>query len=450
MGFLNERAYNIMRDEVNKCADAQGLAGPVQKQIIMRRLDKMRSQETQKFAQEEELRETVKDIFPKFSDKVIKEAAKVNHAPNVWEQSWGYFKLISVLSLAGFGFIWFVNLPYPMIRWPVSKMAPILLFPSYLSMDYNYRQAIVMSEQADQLINQATAEADFDLGVEKAKKAQKHLDELPVWFLGYYPQVYCTFFSCTWRFTLDEFKSVREKIGRMDAQIFQQKNAFRQLNQAETSLNNSKQQYQQAKNALERQQATSNWQGAIDSLSQIPEETLAGRISHKKVEIARRDFQQVGGIATGNQLTDTLIEAAKEFAMSASVMSQNPPHPVEKWEQIINLWQEAINRLQEVKIDRPGYLESQIKLAQYKTNLATVKVRLEAEKESIEAFKNAKNSLIQLQRYVNSSPGNSGDFLSQLQQIINELEQVKQGTTVYPEAQKWLASARQKLPAAQK
>ena len=445
MGCLNDRAYNIMRAEVNKCADAQGLAGPVQKQIIMRRLDKMRSQKTDNFAQEEDLRQTVKDIFPEFSEKVIKDAAKVNHPPNLLEQSWGCFTLISGLTLGGLGFMWFVNLPYPMIRGPVSKTAPLLLFPSYLSMDYNYRQAIVMSEQADQLINKATAEADFDLGAEKAQKEQKHLDVLKVWILGYYPQTYCYFFRCTWRFTLDEFKSVREKIGRMDAQIFQQKNAFRQLNQAETSLNTSKQQYQQAKNALERQQATSDWQGAIDSLSQIPEETLAGKISHKKVDIARRDFQQVGGIATGNQLTDNLIEAAKEFAMSASVMSQNPPHPVEKWEEIMNLWQEAINRLQDVKLGSPGYLESQTKLAQYKTNLATVKVRLKAEKESVEAFKRAKNSLTYLQRYVKESQGNSGDYLSKLQEIINELEQVKQGTTVYPEAQKWLASARQKL-----
>jgi hypothetical protein len=445
MGCLNDRAYNIMRAEVNKCAEAEGLAGPVQKQIIMRRLDKMRSQKTDNFAQEEDLRQTVKDIFPEFSEKVIKDAAKVNHPPNLLEQSWGCFTLISGLTLGGLGFMWFVNLPYPMIRGPVSKTAPLLLFPSYLSMDYNYRQAIVMSEQADQLINKATAEADFDLGAEKAQKAQKHLDELPVWFLGYYPQIYCSLFRCTWRFTLDEFKSVREKIGRMDAQIFQQKNAFRQLNQAETSLNTSKQQYQQAKNALERQQATSDWQGAIDSLSQIPEETLAGKLSRKKVDIARRDFQQVGGIATGNQLTDNLIEAAKEFAMQASVMSQNPPHPVEKWEEIMNLWQEAINRLQDVKLGSPGYLESQTKLAQYKTNLATVKVRLKAEKESVEAFKRAKNSLTYLQRYVKESQGNSGDYLSKLQEIINELEQVKQGTTVYPEAQKWLASARQKL-----
>jgi len=39
---------------------------------------------------------------------------------------------------------------------------------------------------------------------------------------------------------------------------------------------------------------------------------------------------------------------------------------------------------------------------------------------------------------------NPGYSLSQLQQIINQLESVKPGTTVYPESQKWLQSARKK------
>jgi len=39
---------------------------------------------------------------------------------------------------------------------------------------------------------------------------------------------------------------------------------------------------------------------------------------------------------------------------------------------------------------------------------------------------------------------NPGKSLSQLQQIINQLESVKPGTTVYPESQKWLQSPRKK------
>ncbi len=93
------------------------------------------------------------------------------------------------------GLIWLLNLPYPMIRRPVAKTAPILLLPSYLSMDSNYRQAIAKVEQSDQLVNQATSLADLKLGQEKVIQAQKHLDALPVWFLGYEPRMYQTFFS---------------------------------------------------------------------------------------------------------------------------------------------------------------------------------------------------------------------------------------------------------------
>ncbi len=89
-------------------------------------------------------------------------------------------------------------------------------------MDYHYRQAIAKVEQADQLVNSATSPADLTLGEVKVIEAQKHLDNLPVWFLGYWPQ-YTFWFG--WQFTLDEFKSARANVGRMVAKVFQEKNA---------------------------------------------------------------------------------------------------------------------------------------------------------------------------------------------------------------------------------
>ncbi|MGF1459518.1 MAG: hypothetical protein ACFBSG_10880 [Leptolyngbyaceae cyanobacterium] len=50
-----------------------------------------------------------------------------------------------------------------MIRWPVAKTLPIVLLPSYFSMDHHYRQAIANVTQADQLINQATSAQDIAL-----------------------------------------------------------------------------------------------------------------------------------------------------------------------------------------------------------------------------------------------------------------------------------------------
>lgn len=439
MGRLTNRAFDILRAEVDRCAAAESFGGQVQQQIVMKRLEKLRSQ-SGNFASAEELRETVKDIFPNFSKKAIHAAAKVNRPAGILTKiAW-----VGTFVIGAAGFIAVLNLPFPMIRWPVAKTAPILLLPSYISMDYNYRQAIAKVEQADQLVNKATAAVDFDLGEIKAKEAQKHLDALPVWFLGYYPRAYCTFFGCTWRFTFDEFEAARKNIGRMEAQIFQQKNALTQLTKTEQELNTAKQQYQQAKTAPDRQKASSAWQSAIDQLDEIPNETLAGEIADKKLQAAKRDFQEVGGVATGSQLTDNLIEAAKEFGMSAAVASQNPPHSAEKWEQIADLWQESIQRLEQVSSDNPGYLDAQNKLAQYKTNLGTAQLRQKIEQQSAEALNEAKSAIADWQTLALSESPDRGNLVGQLREIINKLESVKTGTTTYSEAQKLLQFAKKK------
>ncbi|MEG3978557.1 hypothetical protein QT970_28670 [Microcoleus sp. herbarium8] len=439
MARLTDRAFDILRAEVDKCAAGDALAGSVYRGMVIKRLEKLRSQEGT-FASKEEIRDTFKDEFPNFSEQALKAAVKANRAPGLFN------KIIFAGGLlgAGAGIVWLINLPFPMIRWPVAKTMPILLLPSFISMDYNYRQAIALVEQSDQLVNKATAAADFDLGETKAKQAQKHLDALPVWFLGYYPKRYCSFFRCTWRFTFDEFQAARKNIGRMDAQIFQQKNAFTELNRAEESLKAAKQEYQKGKTATERQTASGNWQSAIDQLNQIPADTLAGKTAKQKLQAAERDFQAMGGIATGSARADNLIEAAKEFALSAAVASQKPPHPAAQWEQIAGLWEEGINRLKMVPVDNPGYLDAQTKLAEYQKNLGISQIRLQSEKESAKALQEAKSLFANLQNNVNSPSQNSGNSLGQLQQIINQLESVKPGTTVYPESQKWLQSARKK------
>lgn len=212
MARLNNRAFKILRAEVEKLAGNDPLV-QVQRDIVLKRLQRLRSQNGS-FVSYEEMRETIIDFFPKFSEKTLKAAAKANRPPGVWSK----IKFIFILLGGTAGVIWVANLPYPIVRKPVAKIAPILLLPSYMNMDYNYRQAISLVQQSDQLVNKATSQADLDLGAEKVKEAQKHLDALPVWFLGYgAPSSY--WFS--WRFTLDEFKTARANVGRMEAKMFQ-------------------------------------------------------------------------------------------------------------------------------------------------------------------------------------------------------------------------------------
>ena len=263
------------------------------------------------------------------------------------------------LLLGAAGVVYVVNLPYPMIRWPVARTVPLVLLPSYMSMDRNYRGAIASTEQADQLINKATSAADLELGEQKVKQAQVHLDALPVWFLGYYPQRYCSWFSCGWQFTLDEFEVARKRIERMDAKVFQEKNAQTLLIQGEEKVNRAKQQYQLVQSAAEKQQAIAAWQAGMDLLNQIPPQTLAGRLSQTKLAAYRRDFQQVSKLAVAGQRSYSLIEAAKQFGWRAANASQNPPHSAAQWQEIINLWQQAIQRLQQVPVGDLAYLDAQ-------------------------------------------------------------------------------------------
>jgi tetratricopeptide (TPR) repeat protein len=329
-----------------------------------------------------------------------------------------------------------------MIRWPVSKTIPILLLPSYVQMDHNYRQAISAVEQADQLVNQGTTQDDINLGEQKVQKAQTHLDRLPVWFLGYYPQRYCSLMNCSWKFTLDEYETARKKIGRMEARVFQEKNAFIRLNEAQSALKTAQQSYQKAQGGGERQTAVETWQAALDLLQQIPSQTVAAQPAQTLFKNAQRDFQQMVGLSVQAQKGNTMIAAAQQFAILAAQASQNPPHTAQEWQQVIELWEKAIERLEKVPEENPSYLESQTKLAEYTQNLGIIKGRLRDEEEAVELLKEAKELITEWREMAQESNPSVSQLRRQLNQVINTLEDIEVGTTVTQEAQDLLRAAR--------
>jgi hypothetical protein len=374
-------------------------------------------------------------MFPNFGEKVLKAAARANRPSG----SSGKIKFAAVLLGGMAGGLWVLNLPYPRIRWPVARVAPILLLPSFVSMDYHYRRAIALVEQADQLVNQSTGPADLTLGEGKVKEAQHHLDALPVWFLGYFPQHR---FWGGWQFTFDEFQTARANVARMDAKLFQEKQAQTLLRQGEQALNTAKQQYQQAKTVADRSVAIAAWLAALDTLQQIPPETLAGRAAQTKLTAYTRDYQQVEGLAVGNARSGTLIEAAQEFAKAATQSSQNSPHTASEWNKALDLWQKAIERLEEIPLEDPGYASAQKLLATYQTNLGTVQTHLQAEQEAMEALMQAQGKIQNL--VASGSSTDQNQMIGQLQGIMDQLEAVQPETTAYPKAHTLLKSAQQK------
>lgn len=439
MRQLYDRAFEILNKELQACAK-NDLAGEYGLKIVLKRLEKKRSKSGTPLTLDE-LWDLINDQFPKFDQAVLKKAASSNRPPGLFS------KILLGMGILGgaAGFVAIANLPYPMIRWSVAKTAPFLLMPSYISMDYNYRQAISLVEQADQLVNQATAIADINLGTEKVQKAQKHLDQLPVWFLGYYPQTYCSFMACRWRFTFDEFETARKNVGRMEAKVFQEQNAYREFTALETTIKETQEKFPQIPPGGEQQQTIAAWQKAIDQLEQIPPQTLAGKLAEKQLASAQRDFKDKVGFVAGTLQGNTLIEAAMQFAIQAAKAAKNPPHSPQEWERVVKLWQEAINRLEKVSIDNPSYLDAQTKLAEYQVNLGIAQMRLETEKEARESVKQAKKMIADWQKNARSNNPDLEVLTSELNDIINTLQQVEAGTTVTSEAQDLLRSAEHTL-----
>ena len=437
---LNDSAFKILRDELLNCGSNNDI-GRAERQIVAKRFEKLRRIKGSP-ATYDELLLLVVDVFPEFNEKAIKKAAKANQPPGILSELKWPLIFLTVFGGGLAGIVWLVNLPFPMIRKPIAEKAPLLLLPSYISMDNGYRGAINATEQADQLINKATSLEDIKRGSNKVKQAQSNLDKLPVWFLGYYPRAYCTMFSCTWKFTFDEFETARRRVARMDAKVFQEKNAFESLEKAESDLKAAKQKYEQTKNSTEKEKAVAQMQTAMITLEQIPRETLAGKKALKVIAALK---PEIGNIILNNGKTGdsgNLIEAAKVFAIQASQLAQNPPHPAYKWEQIEKLWIQSIKRLQNIQVSNPNYLEAQKLLAKYQSNQGIIQTRLQAERESQKILNQAE---AQIESFIANPPSDPNRYKAKLRTILIKLKSVQSGTTSYPRAEELISSIQKQL-----
>jgi hypothetical protein len=325
---------------------------------------------------------------------------------------------IGVLLGIPVGIIYVVNLPYPVIRQPVSKVAPILLLPSNMAIDTNFKQGQSSVEQARQLIEVPTSAADLDDWADYSR--------------GYYGWGY------DWRFTPAGLQAARIKAGQLEAKVFQEKNAQIALTGAEQEITMAKTVFQQAAKPTDKKIAIQNWQAAIDRLAQIPPQTMAGRRAQQLIGTSTRDLKEVGGLAAGNEKSLSLISAAEGFAKKAAESGRNPPHPSARWNEIATMWQEAIKRLESIPAnDVQGYAEAQRQLAEYRSNLSEVLVRLQNEQEAVQALDRANRNLADLWASLpkDGKELNRNQTMGRFLAIRTELDKVKSGTTVYLPAQ---------------
>ncbi|PZU96122.1 MAG: hypothetical protein DCE90_10245 [Pseudanabaena sp.] len=347
------------------------------------------------------------------------------------------------------GIIYVVNLPYPVIRQPVAKVAPILLLPSNMAIDANYKKGQATIEESRQLIEAPTSAADLDRGELKLKEGKLALDSIPAWYIAEWAD-YSRGYSWgyDWRFTPANLQATRIKAGQLEAKVFQEKNAQIALTDAEKDMEIAKAVFQKATKPVDKKVAVQGWRSAIDRLEQIPEQTLAGRKAQQLASNASRDLQELGGFAAGSQKVVALISGAEEFAKKATESGRNPPHSSDRWSQTAAMWQEAIDRLEAIPTEElQGYTEIQKKLASYRANLSEVKIRLTNENESVQALDRVNQKLSNLWASLpkDSKDLNPNQVKGRFLEISADLDKVKSGTTVYLKAQEIKLEVRNQL-----
>ncbi|NUN63456.1 hypothetical protein HCU40_01555 [Pseudanabaena biceps] len=362
---------------------------------------------------------------------------------------------IGVLVGIPVGIIYVVNLPYPAIRQPVAKAAPLLLLPSNMAIDANFKKGQATIEEARQLIETPTSSADLDRGEIKLKEGKTALDEIPAWYIADWADYSRGYngWGYDWRFTPTSLQSARIKAGQLEAKVFQEKNAQITLTDAEQSINMAKTVFQQAAKPLDKKMAIQNWQVAIDRLAQIPPQTMAGRRAQQLIVTSTRDLKEVGGLAAGNEKSLSLISAAEGFAKKAAESGRNPPHSITRWTETAKMWQEAINLLGNISDnDVQGYAEAQRQLTEYRASLSEVRVRLQNEQESVQALERANRNLTALWANLpkDGKELNRNQAIGNFSAVNNELEKVKSGTTVYLQAQKVQLEVQNQLKLLQK
>ncbi|NJM96068.1 MAG: hypothetical protein HC800_01600 [Phormidesmis sp. RL_2_1] len=131
------------------------------------------------------------------------------------------------------------------------------------------------------------------------------------------------------------------------------------------------------------------------------------------------------------------ITEAQALAYQAALDSQNPPHAVSTWQDIAEKWRAAANALSNVPADSPVREFADRKLVEYRTNRATILVRIEAEAKAEMSLRQAQQAatLGNKQAEAAQSLADWENALASWEAAVDGLSQIPQGTNAHSEAQ---------------
>jgi hypothetical protein len=363
---------------------------------------------------------------------------------NFFDTAWRRIKFITLTVGVVGGGLAIANLPIPAIREPIAKHAPILLLPSIIAWDHNYREGTVALEQAEQLIQQAKHPDDLTGGDRYLKSAKEHLNALPSDGINNYEaSSYCYFRTCSWRFSGGEIQQRRESLARVEATLTQEQNLQSQLQQTIDAIAESQVNYKNAKGDIQKQSIVTQWEQDIEQLAALSSSTLTGRLANVEREKAQTAFKNATGFSHDQKRSGNLIQAAKQFAISAQKMTLGESHSVSEWQAILNQWDSAIGPLKSISVDNPDYVSSRKTLADYQQQQSRARIRLQEEQTAIALLQTTEAQINVLVRTHTNL--NRDQAKAEMMAIEANLKKIAPGTTTHPQAQEWLNSLRKRL-----
>lgn len=132
------------------------------------------------------------------------------------------------------------------------------------------------------------------------------------------------------------------------------------------------------------------------------------------------------------------LGTAESLAMEASIIVQNPPHPLEVWQQAQGKWQESIKLLEAIPENLPAYIQAQEKLVTYQTNYAALTKRIEIEQNASNTINNAEDLAKQSVELVKATPYTIEvlkNAQEKLKGAMDLLKNVPSGTSVSAKAE---------------
>ncbi|MDJ1184862.1 hypothetical protein [Roseofilum casamattae] len=134
------------------------------------------------------------------------------------------------------------------------------------------------------------------------------------------------------------------------------------------------------------------------------------------------------------------IVLAFSQATAASQLSLDPPHPLETWQEVEQLWQQAVQNLKQVSTVKTVYPLVKPKLKEYRNNLAAIEQRLAIEQEANQDLDRGKRAaeLAKTRQGIAESVDNWQQVHDTWARAVNVLKSIPQGTQARVEANQFL------------